>query len=322
MSGDRYLLASSLKDGVVLVARSIRYIALAWLSSIVLALVLSAAIYDSLYQSFGSSQASQSMLNGFDDTWYQNYESQARGLELTFTPSVIGPGVVLDGIDALVADAGIKKIPAALLVLAAIYVLTWTALSAGFIGHYSSSPSERPSFGRSVLNNFRRVAPLTALALFTFWAIFSFVDPVVGRRVYQFVSNQLDEKPFLIGDVFGVVLVWTPILATKIVLDCAKVLAVVDRDMSLIRAPLIAARMVGSNIGKVICVYAILGSLWAVLIVTYALVAPSVSQASIPQITLAFLAGQLLIVLRIWIRCQFLATQSVMYAGLLKAGRG
>jgi hypothetical protein len=98
------------------------------------------------------------------------------------------------------------------------------------------------------------------------------------------------------------------VCAVNVVVDYAKIRAVVEDRRSMIGALVAGARFVVRHPGKTAVLYGLNLGLAGLVAVLYLLLAPG---ASAPL--LAFFVGQIYIVLRVIVRLQFMASQTALF---------
>ena len=86
--------------GIHQALRARQLIVLLWLLNLAVALPAALLVADGLADSFGASRVAERMQQGFDMNWYAEHEARASGLMATFRPTLAGPGVVLENLDA------------------------------------------------------------------------------------------------------------------------------------------------------------------------------------------------------------------------------
>jgi hypothetical protein len=302
--------------GIKLTMRVKTYLLVAWIASLVLSLIPAVSIYQSVEASLGASQSGENMLKGYDDTWYRTFAQGAHGLDATFTPSVAGVGPVLDGLETLIGSNGFSRVRPSLFGFGALYFLVWVFFSGGFIASFARKPEDEPDFLRQAAANFPRLLVLGVLSLALYWLLFAKLAPVVYGWTRSMVAISLNDKTHFQAILGAAALTWAIAAILHLILDYSKILTVVLRASSPLLLPVRATRLVFRNFPKTLGLYALLGLTWLIPIVLYEMVAPGVGQSSGPAIIAAFAAGQVLILLRVWIRCLFYGAQTSLYLAL------
>src|SRR5205823_4619601 len=87
-----------------------------------------------LEQHLDSSLAAESAAAGVNYDWMQEFSRQATGLGVTFQPTIIGFGAVLDNLSAFLDNV---SRPVAIICAAAAYVGLWLFVAGGIIDRYA-----------------------------------------------------------------------------------------------------------------------------------------------------------------------------------------
>jgi len=98
--------------------------------TLLMALPAARAVESGIAGSLGSSLDAETMAEGVNGEWWERFEESARGLDSTFTPSVIGFGAVVDNLSRVV-DNGALPSPVVGVVAASLAV--WLFLVGGIL---------------------------------------------------------------------------------------------------------------------------------------------------------------------------------------------
>ena len=309
--------AGALRDGIKRVNGAPVILACVFLATLAAALPFSIVLRESLRESFDHSLAANEAARGVNHVWWTEYSSRARGLESTFTTSVIGFAAVLDNLSVLVDR---ERRPSAIVWIGAAYLLLWLFLSGGIIDRLARDRPIRSHgffaacgvyFGR-----FLRLAPLIALA---YYALFRYVHPWLFDDLYQRVTRELsvERTAFLwrlaLYAVFGLLLA-----AVNMLFDYAKVRAVVEDRRSMIGAVAAAARFLKRNAAAAVTLYFLNGLLFLAVLALYALAAPGAGPSG-PLMWAGFAVSQLYLAARLWVRLVFVASEVSLFQNRLAA---
>jgi hypothetical protein len=280
-----------------------------------LALTLRGMLADHL----GSSLAAGEAADAANYDWWQEFQSQAAGIGTTFTPSVIGFAAVLDNTSG-VLDAQTEIAPIAGAIGA--YLVVWTFISGGIIDRLARARATRAHgfFAASGVFFFRflRLAVLAALVyLFLFGVVHGWLFDVVFTRLTADVT--VERTAFLwrlaMYGTFGMLLV-----VTNVVFDYARIRAVVEDRRSMVMTLAAAARFVGRRPKHVFGLYAANAAVFLAGIGVWALVAPGAGGAG-ASIWLGFAVAQVYVLARLFVKVQFIASQTALFqASLAHAG--
>jgi len=303
--------------GIRGVNRSKRYILLVYLINLVVAVVFGLALASVIQNSLGSSLAAEKMAQGFDGLWFNSFSEQAAGLASTFDPSVVNIGAILNGLDAFLTgnllEGYIGIVGAGI-----FYLLMWTFFSAGFISIYAKS-EKSPSFFQQAARFFPRFVILAIIAGVLYFLLFYFVMSLLSDAVNALTRETIDERIHFAYTVAKYVVLWILVLVVNMLFDYSKIITVMQDHKNALTAPIKAAGVVFPNFLKTFGLYLLIGLCWIVLMVLYWLywlIVPGAGGFSLAAILGAFLLGQIYLLCRIWIRCQFYAGQTAMCSAI------
>ena len=104
-----------------------------------------------LAQHLGSSLAADTAASGVNYDWMQEFSDQASGLGVTFKPTIIGFGAVLDNLSAFLDDT---TRPVVIVGAAGAYIVLWLFVAGGIIDRYAR---DRADARARLLRGVRRV---------------------------------------------------------------------------------------------------------------------------------------------------------------------
>ena len=300
----------SLLEGLAHVRGAKRYLGLVYLASLALALPLAAALATTLEHSFGRSETSERMRDGFDALWYQGFSGRAEGLASTFDPSIIGIGAVFNGIDALVTGRLFDH-NAAIVGVGLIYLGVWTFLAACLLSRFCGRSDQRSFFAHGA-HHFPRFAVLAVLAGVLYYMIFGPLHTGLGKLVDEINREQLDERVHFAWVLGKYALVWSIAWTVSLVFDYARVVAVRDELPPLATN---LRRALGIVLRNKLRIYGLSLGLFLMSVVAmsiYWLVAPGAEGGSPFAILVAFLIGQAYLLVRIGLRATTWAAEASM----------
>src|SRR5438309_2352595 len=91
---------SAWRDGVRRVNSSPAVLAGAWALTVLVSLPLAIGLRGLIEQHLGQSVAADAAASGVNYDWWQEFSDQATGLGVTFKPTILGFGAVLDNLSA------------------------------------------------------------------------------------------------------------------------------------------------------------------------------------------------------------------------------
>ncbi len=284
-----------------------------------MALPLALTLRGMLRDHLGSSLAANEVADAVNYDWWQEFQAQAAGLGTTFTPSVIGFAAVLDNV-AGVLDAHPPSAP----VFGALgaYLVVWMFLSGGIIDRFARQKATRAHgfFAASGVFFFRflRLGIVAGLVYgFLYWYVHEWLFERWFVNATRDVAVERTAFFWRVGmyAIFGALLI-----ATNVLFDYAKIRAVVEDRRSMIVALLASMRFVVRNSGRVLGLYGLNALVFLTLVAIWALVAPGAGRAGL-SMWLAFLFAQLYLLARLFLKLQFIASQTALFqASLAHAG--
>lgn len=285
-----------------------------WLLNLAVALPGSLFIGRSLRDAAGSSLVSEELAKGFDLRWYGEYEARARGLEKTFRPSVAGHGAQLDNLEAfwsgsLFTGSGGSGGFRGLVATGVGYALLWTFLLGGLLTRLSGR--WEGSFWGAAAGHFPRFLALGAIA----WSLYAGIF-LLARRVFPWIErltrDVTAERTVLGWNLLAAGLVVLALVLVRTACDYARIALVAGRGgfwRAAAAGILFPLRRPFASLGLV----AGAGALGALLLAVYALLAPTAGPASWAGVVLAFLLGQVWILVRLGLRLALLAWETRLF---------
>jgi hypothetical protein len=291
-------------------------LAFLWLVNVLVALPAALLVAGSLHESIGGSQVHETMRSGFDMGWFGEYGDEAEGLAASFDPTHSGPGGMLDNLEAWVDGRMFETWPA-VIALGIGYVLLWALLMGGVIDRlaYPGDDHSTARFferGGRYLPRFVRLMLLSGLL---YWLVFRF-----RRMLFDWLEESLRdvtaERTALIWTVLasaGIVLL---LVTIHVVFTYAKIAAVVEERRSMLLAAVRGLGFVLSYPLRTLGLYLGFGVLTVVLLFVWIWLAPGAEQATVGAVVMAFVAGQVFVMLRLYLRLSLLAGQAALYRSL------
>ena len=272
-----------------------------------LALTVRAMVHEHL----GASLAAGEAADGVNYDWWQEFMAQAAGLGTTFTPAIIGFAAVLDNVSGLLdGETPIVPVAGAL----GAYLLVWTFVIGGVIDRYARQrPTRAHGFFAASGVFFGRFLRLAVMAGVGYWLLFAYVHAWLFDDWFIRVTRDLavERAAFvwrlLMYAIFGLLLV-----AFNTLFDYAKIRAVVEDRRSMFGAIAASTRFVARNPGRVVGLYVMNAATFAVVIGTWALVAPGAGRAGAPM-WFAFALGQAYVIARLLVKLHVLASQTALF---------
>jgi hypothetical protein len=306
---------AALRDGIRQVNRAPAILIGVWVMSLLGSLPLALAVRGSLEAHLGSSLAAGSAASGVNYDWMQEFADQARGLETTFKPTIIGFGAVLDDLSAFV-DATAR--PVIIVAAAATFIGMWLFVAGGIIDRYARQrPTRAHGFFGVSGEFFFRFLRLGLIQLAVYAVLFGTIHDWLFDRLFPRLTHEVavERTAFLIRLalylVFGIL-----VAAAALVFDYAKVRAVVEDRRSALGAVSAAAGFIRRHAGAAIGLFLANFLLFAVVVGLYALVAPGAGGSGV-SLWIGFAIGQLYIAARLWVKLVFWASETALFQSRL-----
>jgi hypothetical protein len=294
-------------EGVGRVRRAPALIIGVWLSTLAIALGPAVVLRDQLEAHLGSSLMADAAAIGVNFDWWNEFLAQASGLGRTFVPAIIGFAAVLDNLSRL-ADA--NPLPPALAVLVGVQLLWSLFLAGGLLDRLARDRAIGAAAFFSACGVWcGRLLRLALIAGPIYFLLFGAVHEWLFDGLYPRWTRDVTEERQAFFIRAGLYFVFTALVcAVNLVFDYAKIRAVVEDRRSMIGALLAGWRFVRRHPGKVAGLYAANLGLAAAAAAAYYALAPGAGYGF-----LAFAVGQLYIVARVFVRLQFMASQTALF---------
>ncbi len=299
--------------GFHIIRKNFRLVLFLLVFNLLFSLILAIPMYTSLEESIGHSEVGDRMVKGFDYIWWEEFRDQSKGIEKSFSPSILGKGAVLDNFVHLI-HFGETSLPRVILVFGALYILLHTFLSGGII---SVIGKNNPVFSmRGFFSGAGKFASRFFLLMIISWVFFflvisfkDFLSSLVSR-----VSNTAGSEIFpfylsLISSIF----VYAVFLFFQMVFDYARIKTVIEDSRNVLQTTKDAFIFVFKNIGSTMGLFYLLLLTNLVLTVVYILLKELIPQTSAVSITAIFIVQQMFIGSFIWIRCWLYSSQLELY---------
>lgn len=279
------------------------------------ALPLAVVMRNLLQDGFGRSEEAAAMAGAFHLDWWQEFAAGASGLGTTFGPSLIGFAGTMDNVSRL-ADANGLMWPLAVAV--AVYLGAWVFLTGGILDRYARQrPTRSVGFFSACGVFFFRFLRLALLAGAAYWFLFATVHPYLFDTWLDPLTDGLAVERVEFAWRLVMYAVFALLLGVvNVVIDYAKIRAVVEDRRSMIGALLASIGFIVRHPGRVTGLYLLNTLTFLVLIALWALVAPGVGGLG-ASMWLGLAAGQLYILARLVLKLHFLASQTSLFQASL-----
>jgi hypothetical protein len=307
---------AALLDGIRRLRRAPAIIFSVWLLTIAVSAPLALGLRSLIREHLGESMAAAEALNGVNYEWWQEFSDQATGLGVTFRPTIIGFGAVLDNLSGFLDNDARPVVVAG---AAVAYIVMWIFLAGGIIDRFARDRATR-SYGFFAVAGtfFFRFLRLAVVMWIVYGFLFGLVHPwLFGDAVYGRLTRDLtvERTAFFINA--GLYIIFGALLAAcNIVFDYAKVRAVVEDRRSMLGAIAAAIGFIQRNLAAAAGLYLLDFGLFLVAVAIYALIAPGAGGGG-ASIWIGFAIGQLYILARLKVKLVFWASEVALFQSRL-----
>jgi hypothetical protein len=324
---------SSFKQGLTLTRRTKRMIFFAWFVNVVLAMAIALPAMKQLDGYLRGSVMDEKILERTDAAWVGAFRADMEKSEyiraLDWTIYEYAP--FLSHLEMQMNGAFMKTLanfvygffirwelnlgPTSLLFfLSLLYICTNTFLAGGFIGIYAKNyPSTFTEFLMDGARYFGKFFRLALVALILYYLFYAFVVNWMNTSIQSWTQNEASEavpyRYYMIRTVVALFLV----SLLSMIFDYARVRMVVDERTSSLGAVVAGGRFALANFASTYGLYLLLVVIGFILIVLYAVVESLIPQNSYWPLVLLFVVQQLYMLLRLWLKANFYASQTRLY---------
>jgi len=306
---------SALRDGVRRVNRAPSIVIGVWVLTLLVSLPLTVALRGMLEQHLGRSLAAGTAASGVNSDWMQEFADQATGLGVTFKPTIIGFGAVLDNLSAFLDNT---TRPVVIVGAAAAYIVLWIFVAGGIIDRYARDRATRAlGFFASSGVFFFRFLRLAVVQWMVYAALFGVVHPWLFDDLFPRLTHAMTVERTAFFMRVALYLVFGVLVGlSMLVFDYAKVRAVVEDRRSMLGALTAALRFIRHNAGAAVTVFLANVAVFAAVVGLYAIVAPGAGRSGL-LMWLGFALSQLYILARLWVKLTFWASETALFQSRL-----
>ncbi len=289
-----------------------------WLLTLLLALPLAMTLRGMLADHLGSSLAAGPAASSVNLDWWNEFLAQAAGLGQTFVPSILGFAAVLKNLST-VADAG--TLPTVIASVVTAHMVISVFLMGGVLDRLARDHTIG-SYGFFAACGvfFFRFLRLGVIATGLYWVLFTQLHPLLFDTLLSRLTHDLtvERTAFFYRVAFYVVFGFV-VVTVNVIFDYAKIRMVVEDRRSALGALTASLRFITRNDGAVYGLYLLNTLVFLIVVAIYAIVVPGAAGGWLA--TLGLFVGQLYIVLRVFLRLTFAASQiSLFQSRLAHAG--
>jgi len=286
---------------------------LLFIFNLLFSLILAVPMYTSLEKSIGGSEVGDRMVKDFDYIWWEEFRDQSKGMETTFSPSILGKGAVLDNFVHLL-NFGKTRLPRVILVFGALYMLFHTFFSGGIISVLAEDSS---AFSiRGFFSGAGKLAPRFFLLMIISWIFFFLV--IVLKDFFSTIAASVSSTavseifPFYLSLIFSI-FVYVLFLFFQMVFDYARIKTALEDSQNVLLTIRDAFIFVFKNIVSTMGLFYLLLLTNLAITVVYIILKEIIPQSSTVFIAVVFVIQQTFICSLIWIRCWLYSSQVELY---------
>jgi hypothetical protein len=302
---------SAWRDGVRRVNSAPAILLGVWALTLLVSVPLAAVMRGMVAQHLGRSQAADTAATGVNYDWMQEFQDQATGVGVTFKPTIIGFGAVLDNLSAFIDNT---PRPVVIVGAASAYIVLWIFVAGGIVDRYARDRATHAyGFFSTCGVFFFRFLRLAGAQWMVYAFLFGGLHPWLFERLYQRLIHEVavERTAFLVRIalylVFGIA-----VAGCTMIFDYAKVRAVVEDRRSMLGATVAAVGFIRRNTAAAVRLFLTNFALFAIVVGLYALVAPDAGGSGL-SIWAAFVMGQLYVLARLWAKLVFWASETALF---------
>ena len=305
------MIAVSWRDGFRRVAAAPAVLVGIYLLTLLAALPLALSLRDTLQENLGSSLAAGEAADGVNYDWWQEFTGQATGLGTTFTPTIIGFATTLDSVSGLLDGRALNTQVAWAL---AFYAAAWVFVSGGVLDRYARGrPVGVYAFFAASGTFFFRFIRLGIIAALAYWFLFVNVHGWLFAKWYTNVTRDLAvERTVFFWRVLMYAIFIVLLATVTLVLDYAKIRAVVEDRRSMTGALVAALRFISRNPARVLGLYVVNVTLFLGVVGAWALINQGAGRSGV-WMWIAVGVSQCYIIARLVVKLQVLASETALF---------
>jgi hypothetical protein len=302
---------SAWRDGIRRVNAAPAVLLGVWALTLLVSLPLGVVMRGMIARHLGRSQAAETAASGINYDWMQEFADQASGVGVTFKPTIIGFGAVLDNLSAFLDNT---PRPSVIVAAASAYIVLWIFVAGGIIDRYARDRATHAyGFFASAGVFFFRFLRLAAVQWIVYAVLFGSIHPLLFERLYPRLIHEVTVERTAFFTRVALYLVFGVLVAgCTMIFDYAKVRAVVEDRRSMLGAIAGALGFIRRNAGAAVRLFLLNFALFAIVVGLYALLAPAAGGTGL-SMWLAFAIGQLYVVARLWVKLTFWASETALF---------
>ena len=182
-------MTSAWRDGIRRVNGAPALVFAVWGLTLLVSVPIAVAMHGMLAQHLGASLAAGTAASGVNYDWMQEFSDQAAGVGVTFKPTILGFGAVLDNLSAFIDNT---ERPVVIVGAAAVYILLWVFVAGGIIDRYARDRATRTvGFFASSGVFFFRFLRLAAAQWIVYAVLFGALHAQLFNRLYPDLVHEV-----------------------------------------------------------------------------------------------------------------------------------
>jgi hypothetical protein len=308
-------MTSAWRDGIRRVNGAPALLLGVWALTLLVSVPMAAAMRGMLAQHLGASLAADTAASGVNYDWMQEFSDQAAGLGVTFRPTILGFGAVLDNLSAFIDNT---MRPVVIVAAATVYIVLWIFVAGGIIDRYARErPTRTAGFFASSGVFFFRFLRLAAVQWIVYALLFGWLHPLVFGRLYTDMVREIPVERTAFAIRVALYLVFGLLVAVcTSVFDYAKVRAVVEDRRSMLSATAQAIGFIRRNLREAAGLFLANFALFTAVVALYAVAAPGAGRTG-ASMWLGFAIGQIYVIARLWVKLVFWASETALFQSRL-----
>ncbi|HEX8027273.1 MAG TPA: hypothetical protein VF491_02370 [Vicinamibacterales bacterium] len=282
-----------------------------WMSTLVIAVPMAIVLHSMLGAHLDASLAARDAASGVNYDWWNEFLAQTSGIGVSFVPAILGFAAVMKNL-SIIADT--TPLPGVI----AVAVVMNLGVSLFLVGGVLDRLARDHEVGAGAFFSacgvyFVRFIRLGMIASIAYWFLLIPYHAWLFDDLYPLLIAEVTVERTAFLTRLGLYAAFAlPLFFINVLFDYAKIRAVVEDRRSMISAVIAGWRFIARHPGAAMALYAQNALVFLLVVGFYFLAAPG-ANANL----FAFAIGQLYIVLRVFVRLQFAASQIALFQGRL-----
>lgn len=269
-----------------------------WLIVLLAALPLAMVMEDTIRADVGSSLIHEDLRGGLDLGWLEEFRHRNGALAETLQPVRVSPAMAFDTLELWLSGGWVEE-NRALAATGGLFLVIWVLLQGGILTHLSSPDlrfrlSTFLAAGGSYFFRFLRLAVMTGLAYYGVFKIAYRLFPAIERWTRD-TTAETRVLAFHLAAAVGVAFF---LAVVHVVAEYARIATIREKRRSMVLAVVRSVLQVGRHPLQTMGVFATMLVLLGLVQVLYYWTAPGIAGESPAALLVAFLVGQVYLLIR------------------------